>query len=312
MRQLLLGFLLLSTQSFGQTWWHIKDNDNPDRLHKLFPSYIEIDTALVENSKEVILIYNSDTIKPEGNRFYLLSKPFVDKTSLSVNLTEVGESRLEKKRPKKIFVTTEQFNRMHSNDFIKILSKNDTIHLGQEYEAFLAIDTNKVKGLDKMTALFYDVPLKCEGNKFKISFRPMKLGPTFYDISIVRSDKGNDTIKFTHNVYGLMPAKSTSTDYVVIADKMPKFNSSEFKSFDDYFVKSLQREGIYLRGKIILSYTAMKDGSTRFEGIKKGEINDADKKRIEKIFTGYKSWTPGEDKGKVVNVNISAVYDFKE
>lgn len=320
MRHILIIFMFVTTNTFAQFYSKIKDNSNSDKNHKDKPAFVEIDTAIIKDLNTVIVYYNSELIKREGNRFYLSSKPFTTQSSsISISLNEKGNADFSKylaKQKNKKRNTTEEFNRIHENDYFKIQAP-DTLLLNVDYEAFLEIDTNKIKNLNTISVLFYDLPINRIGNKYKIAYKPIGIGPLDYEIRIIKKEKKlSDTIKFTHSFFVTRP-KNTNTfeaknnDYVITAQIMPKFNSKNYKSFDDYFIQSLKRENIILKGKIFISYTVMINGTTRFEMVRRGEVNDNHKDKIKTIIESYSGWTSGEDNGKQVNVMISPVYNFQ-
>jgi hypothetical protein len=310
MKQILIILILVTARAVGQNYWTIQDNDHPDKKHKKYPSYIEIDTTIVKDPNNVVVVYNSELIKPEGNRFYLPTKPFITITEFSVNLTKEGQSDLDKLEAPTI--TTDDFNKAHSQDFFKFYTKRDTVSIGDNYEAYVVIDSSKIKNPDKITVLFYSVPLPRTGTKFKILYKPVMEGPNNFEITIINNEnKVPESVKFTHSVFVRRARKTPSPDYVVLPEKKPEFRSKEFRSFDDYLLNAIKAAKIHIEGKLILSYTVMLDGSTRFESLKSANINQGDLEKTESIVKSYSGWIPGEDKGKKVNVNIYAVYDFK-
>jgi hypothetical protein len=199
-----------------------------------------------------------------------------------------------------------------SNDFYKLYENKDTLQINEKYRAYLKIDTAKVKDLAKITVFFDDkVQVPRYGNKFDISYTVMGEGPQSYDITIInREKKPEQKIKFTHTLFIKRPVYPTPPiDYIVVPEKYPVFNSKKYKNFNDYLIQSFKRENIKASGRVYFDYTVMKDGSTRFEQVKGYGFEE--KEKIIKIITEFHDWIPGEDKGKKVNVFVSAFCDFK-
>jgi hypothetical protein len=210
-------------------------------------------------------------------------------------------------------ISSSEFNKLHSKDFFSISTKTDTLELSYKYKAFIVIDSTKIKDLNKIKVLFYDkTPLERKKNKFKLVYMPFLEGFNSYDITIINnSSKQPDTIKSTISFYALRSSRPSNIDYIALADKMPKFNSAGYTSFNDYLIKSFQKENIKIKGKVIIDYTVMTNGSTRFEQIQQSALNSyEDEEKIEKIISKYKGWTVGEDKGRKVNVYVSDIFKF--
>jgi hypothetical protein len=204
-------FSFVSFLSAGQNYWQLKDNVNPDKAHKAFPALIEIDTTIIKDLKTVSVKYNYKPIQREGNKFYLPSMPFVNSTDLQISLNDKGKADLAKwqKPINKNTRTTKEFNLFHAKDFYKIEAKHDTLSFGENYQAFLEIDTTKVKDIKKLTVLFIELPLKPIKNKYKIDFLPCCPGANEYDITIIdKTIPKSDSIKFTHTVFVKIPKKN--------------------------------------------------------------------------------------------------------
>lgn len=213
---------------------------------------------------------------------------------------------------KKTTLTSSQFNKIYGNDFCKIYTKTDTLEIPDKYKAFIVLDSTKIKDLNKIKMFFYTVPLDRKKNKFKIEYIPILPGLNSYDLTIINnSNNKSDTIKSAITFYAKRQTKSVKTDYIAHADQMPKFNSKEYSSFADYFIKSCKKENVLLKGKVIIDYTVLANGWTRFEKIDQSALNSyEDEEKIENIITNYRGWTPGIDKGKKVNVNIRDIIKF--
>jgi hypothetical protein len=209
-------------------------------------------------------------------------------------------------------ISSSEFNKLHSNSFFRISTKTDTLEFSYKYQAFIVIDSTKIKDLTKIKVLFYNTPLPRKKDKFKLTYLPFSEGLNSYDITIINnSGKYPDTIKSKISFYAHRSSRSSNIDYIALAEKMPKFNSQEYASFNDYLIKSFQKENVKLKGKVIIDYTVLADGSTRFEQIQQTALDSYDdEEKIEKIITKYKDWTPGEDKGKKVNIYISDILKF--
>lgn len=189
---------------FSQEWQKVKESTNSDKKHSKFPYYIEIDTTIIKNSNNVTVYFNDVRIKPKGNKFYLPGSPYKSKYSISLN----NEAKKDlSKVPEKPFTTTKEFNLKHKDDFYKIKSYGDTIVAGNLYKAEIIIDTSKVKGLKNIKVIFgQKAELQRNGNVFKLGYYPFKIGLNEYEITILN---GNNTpIKFTHNVYEVIPKKN--------------------------------------------------------------------------------------------------------
>jgi hypothetical protein len=209
---------------------------------------------------------------------------------------------------KKTTLTSSQFNTIYGKDLCKIYTKTDTLEIPHKYKAFIVIDSTKIKDLNKIKIFFYTVPLERKKNKFKIEYIPIISGLNSYDLTIINH---SDTIRSTITFYGKKHTKSGGVDYIALAEQMPQFNSNEYTSFADYFIKSCKKENISLQGKAIIDYTVLANGSTRFEKIEQSALKSYDdEEKIEQIITNYKGWTPGMDKGKKVNVNIRDIIKF--
>ena len=206
MKKLIIGLLFLSVNLFGQThWYQIKENKNSDVLHKKYKCYIEIDTEIIKDPKNAIVHYNNELLKPEGNKFYILSMA----ANLEIKLTEKGNAEFEQYKK---HLSTNDFNRIHLADFYKIYAKHDSVYIGDDYKegyiAYIVIDTNKIKYFKKISVLLNGGATSRIKNTFDISFRPAFPGYMDYNIAIINNETiPADTIKFTHSVYGMWPPK---------------------------------------------------------------------------------------------------------
>ncbi len=296
----------------GQQWYQFKQTDSLDVNFKGYPSYILIDTTQIKDCSNVIVEHNSVRIKPQGNRFYLNSAPF--KYTLLVDLNEQGQIDLKNLSSRvTTFISSNDFNRIHKDDFFKIQTNSDTVEVGKLYEAFIVIDSTVITDASSISiTTSNNNQLKRTGYKFYFGAYQAVVGPKNYDLKIVKSNVNGtaETIAATIFTYGIVPRKMAESDFVLIPDIAPKFNGSEYKSFDDFFIAKLKEHKLSLSGKVFLCYTVMKDGKTRFEWTK-GKITSDQNEIVKKIVTSYENWTPGKNKKEIVNVMITAVYDFR-
>ncbi len=198
------------------------------------------------------------------------------------------------------------------NYYYKLYELKDTLYAGENYKAYIEIDTTKIKDINKISVFFeHNSPLRLYKNKFELEFITAFEGPFECELTIYNSElKPYTTTNIKHTIYVIRPLKpKPPMDYVVVPEKYPVFNSATYKDFTDYLTQSFKKENIKARGKVFIDYTVMKDGSMRFEQIKGYSFEDRDK--IEKIVTGFKDWIPGEDGGKKVNVYVSAICNFR-
>jgi hypothetical protein len=204
-----------------------------------------------------------------------------------------------------LFITTVSFGQQ----YWKFKSTADSVEVGSEFKAFIEIDTTKVKDLDKISVYVWDTKIERTSNLFPISFVVFLKGALKYDLRVINN---SDTIKFQKIVYGIKQKNpKPSVSVVPLPEKMPEYKSKTYTSFDDYIIRSLKKENISVTGKLILTYTIMADGKITDIKVHNKTLNYLDKDKISIIIADSKSWTPGKDKGKNVNVPIQNLFDFK-
>jgi hypothetical protein len=215
------------------------------------------------------------------------------------------------KTMKKIFtislllITTISFGQQ----YWKFKSTSDSVEIGSTFKAYVEIDTTQIKDLDKIAVYVWNTKIERASNVFPISFVVFLKEPLKYNVRIIN---GSDTTKLQKIVYGITKKNiKPSIALVPLPEKMPEFKSSSYDSFDDYILKSIKKEKITLTGKLILTYTIMANGEIADINVYSKTLNYLDKDKISKIIADSKVWTPGQDKGKNVNVPIQNLFDFK-
>jgi hypothetical protein len=194
-------------------------------------------------------------------------------------------------------------------EYWKFQTHSDSVEIGSQFRATVEIDTTIIKKLEDISVYLGPAKVGRVGNIFPISFVVVLKEPLKYDVRIVNK---RDTTKFQRVVYGIKQKNPKTTISVVpLPEKMPEFKAKGFKSFDEYIIEKIKEENIEVRGILTLTFKILADGNTADIQVHSRTLNFLDKDKISNLIEGGGSWTPGQDKGKNVNVPINKVFNFQ-